>query len=105
MAVPGGKVKLGETLREAAEREILEETGIRIHAGKSVFTFEYIERDASEDIVFHYVIIDLEADYLGGDIHAADDALEARWLSSGQLKELNVNQTTRNLLKEIYNFG
>ncbi|MBW2439133.1 MAG: NUDIX domain-containing protein, partial [Deltaproteobacteria bacterium] len=31
-AIPGGRVKLGETLQEAAEREILEETGITIRA-------------------------------------------------------------------------
>ena len=32
-AIPGGSVELGETLQQAAEREIMEETGITIRAG------------------------------------------------------------------------
>jgi 8-oxo-dGTP diphosphatase len=32
-AIPGGSVRLGETLQAAAEREILEETGVVIRAG------------------------------------------------------------------------
>jgi len=52
-AIPGGSVELGETLQQAAEREILEETGIRIRAGKPVYTFDLIERDRQKRIRFH----------------------------------------------------
>ena len=38
-AIPGGKVRLGETLQEAAEREILEDTGLHIKAGEPVYAF------------------------------------------------------------------
>ena len=57
-AIPGGNVKLGESLQQAAEREILEETGVRIHAGAPVFTFDYIDRDEAGRVKFHYVIVD-----------------------------------------------
>jgi 8-oxo-dGTP pyrophosphatase MutT (NUDIX family) len=33
-AIPGGKLKQGENAREAAVRELFEETGYRTHAGK-----------------------------------------------------------------------
>jgi 8-oxo-dGTP diphosphatase len=36
-AIPGGNLELGETLREAAEREIMEETGVLIKAGDPVY--------------------------------------------------------------------
>jgi ADP-ribose pyrophosphatase len=69
-AIPGGSIKIGETLQRAAEREILEETGITIQALDPVFTFDYIERDESGCARFHYVIIDLTAEYVGGEPRA-----------------------------------
>ncbi len=104
-AIPGGSIKIGETLQRAAEREILEETGITIHALDPVFTFDYIERDESGCARFHYVIIDLTAEYVGGEPRAGDDAAEARWLSSKEIMTLRVNTRTRELLKERFNFG
>ncbi|MBN2688089.1 MAG: NUDIX hydrolase, partial [Deltaproteobacteria bacterium] len=58
-AIPGGHVELGETLQETAEREILEETGIVISAGEPIHTFDLIERDESERIRFHYIVVDV----------------------------------------------
>lgn len=103
-AIPGGSVELGESLQEAAEREILEETGIIIQAKAPIYTFDTIERDAKGAICFHYVIVDLAADYLGGELRPGDDALEARWVSAREVDELNVNQRTRELLHNQYHF-
>ena len=104
-AIPGGRVEIGETLQEAAEREILEETGITIQAREPVYTFDYIERDGSELPRFHYVIIDLIADYVVGEPRPGDDAVEARWVSSQELASLRVSLKTLRLLKERFDFG
>ena len=104
-AIPGGKVKLGESLKQAAEREVLEETGVIIEAGKIIYTFELIERDKEDNILFHYVIIDLAADYLSGELKANDDAVEARWLTTKDILDLNINQNTRDLLQKKYNYA
>ena len=97
-AIPGGSVELGETLQQAAEREIFEETGIRIRAAEPVYTFDLIERNRQGSVRFHYVIIDLATEYLNGEIKPGDDADQAAWIPFAKLKELDMNTTTRTFL-------
>jgi 8-oxo-dGTP diphosphatase len=104
-AIPGGSVEIGETLQEAAEREILEETGIAIRAQEPAYTFDVINRDESGGIRFHYVIVDLLADYLKGEPKPADDAAEARWVSSQEINDLPVSAPTLKLLRTRFGFG
>ena len=104
-SIPGGCVELGETLQEAAEREIAEEAGIIIQAKKPIYIFDVIERDEDGHIRFHYVIVDLAAEYISGEVKAGDDAVDARWISSEDIKHENVSATTRKLLKQCYGFG
>lgn len=104
-AIPGGSVEIGESLQQAAQREILEETGVSIRAREPVFTFDIIENDADGSVRFHYVVVDVLADYLAGAPHPSGDAVDARWVSSGELSRLNVSPATRGLLKERFHFG
>jgi ADP-ribose pyrophosphatase len=104
-AIPGGSVQLGETLQQAAEREIMEETGVVIRAEDPIMVFDVIERDNRGGIRFHYVIVDLSAQYVDGEPRAADDAADARWIGEAELALLPVNPATRRLLKEHFNFG
>jgi ADP-ribose pyrophosphatase len=104
-AIPGGRVEIGETLKEAAEREILEETDIQIRAAKPIYTFDVIDRDAAGKVRFHYVIVDLAADYVRGEPSAGDDALEARWVSAKEINGLEVSPATLKLLKTKFGFG
>jgi 8-oxo-dGTP diphosphatase len=100
-AIPGGSLELGETLQQGAEREILEETGVTIRAGQPIYTFDFFERDRDGRIRFHFVIVDVAADYISGDVKGADDALEARWLSPADLDHLPVAINTLKLLGRI----
>jgi ADP-ribose pyrophosphatase len=101
-SIPGGVVILGETLQRAAEREILEETGLFIKARQPVYTFDVIIRDKNGGVEFHYVIVDLLADYVKGDLRPGDDALDARWASPDELQFLDMPNKTRDLLLNLF---
>jgi ADP-ribose pyrophosphatase len=104
-AIPGGSIEIGETLQEAAQREILEETGVSIQARDPVFTFDVIERDPNGVVRFHYVVVDLMADYVDGTPQPAGDAAGARWVSPAELPRLRVSPATLDLLKRRFHFG
>ena len=100
-AIPGGSVNLGESLQAAAEREIMEETGLIIEAKEPVYTFDLIEHDSKGKILFHYVVVDLLAEYVSGDLHPADDVSDARWFNPDEIDGLEISETTNMLLDKM----
>ncbi|MCX5846860.1 MAG: NUDIX hydrolase [Deltaproteobacteria bacterium] len=104
-AIPGGSLKLGETLQEGAEREIMEETGITVRAKEPVYSFDFFESDSAGRVRFHYVVVDMMADYIGGEVQGADDALEARWVSPEELKDMEVSRNTLKILDSLKIFS
>jgi ADP-ribose pyrophosphatase len=99
--VPGGAVEEGETLAEAAEREVREETGVIVDARDPVHAFDVIARRADGEVEHHYVVVDLLADYVGGEPTAGDDAAEAAWVPVEQINELAVSEETARLVQRL----
>lgn len=101
-AIPGGRVRPGELLHAAAEREVMEETGIAIRAGEMVYQLEYIEHDANDKLAFHYVVLDYAAEYLDGEPRAGDDADAAEWVNFADLNEADLTDSTRDALHTLF---
>ena len=104
-AIPGGRMEPGETFREAAEREILEETGIRIRAGEVVAVCDHIEKNPDGSLRFHYLIVDVFGEYIEGEPRAADDADEAAWVRQDDFPGMPIAATTREVLHSVIGFG
>ncbi len=78
-SLPGGLVEAGETLEEAARREIREETGIEAHALERIGLEEIIERDEAGTARRHFVLAVFKGRYRSGTVVAGDDARAAIW--------------------------
>lgn len=82
-STPGGSVEEEETLPQAAAREVLEETGIRVQIQHELWT---LIRAAGPGRV--YEIHDFAATYVDGDLAPGDDADDARWVRPEELSQL-----------------
>jgi mutator protein MutT len=85
--VPGGKVELGETLEQAAARELTEETGLSCTLGPIVEVLDRVLRDDAGNIEFHYVILDLVGTAPRGALRAGSDCAEVRWVPLSELRQ------------------
>lgn len=85
-ALPGGFVLLGESLEEAAMRELKEETGIANVFLEQLYTFGDVQRDPRERVisVAYYALVNLR-DYK---IKATTDARNAAWFSVDDIPKL-----------------
>jgi len=94
--LPGGRVRGGETIAMAVEREVLEETGVRVVTGHLIEVVEIMTEG------YHYVIHDhLCTPVQPNEVpQAADDASEARYVRPSELAQLGVSEAVVRIVRK-----
>ncbi len=90
-ALPGGFVEMNETLKDAATRELFEETGLKGVELTQLYTFDSIHRDPRDRniCIAFYGFTTTENSMIAG----GDDAENAEWFSLNKLPPLAFDHT------------
>jgi 8-oxo-dGTP diphosphatase len=104
-SVPGGALELGETIRTGVEREVLEETGLKVIAGDVVAVLDRIYLDSDGRCEFHYVLVDMVCRLSPGEdpsrAQASADAEDVRWLTFAEVRTWPMQEPLREVLLRV----
>jgi 8-oxo-dGTP diphosphatase len=99
-SIPGGALELGESLREAAAREAMEETGLTVATQDLLGVFDRVMKDAEGRVLYHYVLVDFLCRRTNGELSAAGDALDAKWCTAEEIDELGLAKDTADVIRQ-----
>jgi ADP-ribose pyrophosphatase YjhB (NUDIX family) len=95
-AIPGGQLELGETLAQAAVREVREETGIECEVTGVIGLYSnpnhVIAYDDGE--IRQEFSICFRANPTGGELHTSNESREVSWIPESSLKGLRTHEST-----------
>jgi 8-oxo-dGTP diphosphatase len=109
-SIPGGMLELGETLVAGVERELLEETGLKVRVIELIEIFERIshaERGSgdpkqSSRPQYHFVIVDYLCEVVSGTAIAGSDVTDLAFASEDELSRFNLTPTATRIFKKAF---
>ena len=97
-SLPGGAQELGETIHEAARREVREETGLEIEIFGLIDVVDSVRPDADDKIEYHYTLIDVAGHAVGGTLMAGGDAQDCRWFTRPEIDAMDIWSETKRII-------
>jgi 8-oxo-dGTP diphosphatase len=98
--LPGGRVEVGETLLDAVQREVMEETTLTIAVIGLAGYREVILAEAVGDRGRHFVILPFAARYVAGDVTLNDELGDARWVTIDEIGDLPTTEGLKGILRQ-----
>lgn len=99
-SIPGGKIEFGERAKDAALRELMEETGVQAELLGIVDVIDgFFEGDANTESKRHYLLCDYAARWVNGGPIAGDDAADAKFVSPDTLADIPMWSETRRIIE------
>ena len=87
-SLPGGLVEVGETLAEAAGRELMEEVGVVAAPLAICGHRDIIARDVQGRVERHFVVVTFAARWVAGEGVTGPEAADVRWVTPDELAAL-----------------
>jgi 8-oxo-dGTP diphosphatase len=85
---PGGMQELGETVHACAQRELLEETGIRAEPVATLNVFDAIRRDEEGRVKVHFALVAVLLQWQEGEGEPIEEATQLRWVTPDEARAL-----------------
>ena len=97
-SLPGGMQELGETVFEAAAREVMEETAVVIQNIALIDVVDSITPDDQGRVQYHYTLVDVVAEWQVGEALGGTDAMHAEFMSFDQVAALDLWRETHRII-------
>jgi 8-oxo-dGTP diphosphatase len=101
-SIPGGTLRVGETLIEGVRRELEEETALKVRVLDLIEVFERIFLDGEGRPRYHFVILDYLCEATGRNARAGSDVTNIAWAHEPELAKYSLTPAAARVIQKAF---